>query len=644
MSFLAPLGLLALLALPIIVVLHLLRERRRRVVVPSLLLWRNLTPRPDPEQRRRLPLTWLLLMHLLVAGLLALALAQPQWLNNLLGGQRHVAVVIDTSTSMAARDGGSTRLEQARNRARSLINGLSGNDTLSLIAAGPQARVLASGTAESATALLAALETVQVEGSGTDLSGGLTLAQAALANQGDGRVVVLSDSATPNLEREINRTPRTRPIDWQQIGGNTNNQAIVTLASRAWNSGGAGGRSSVQVYARVANYSSGAVTSQLRLFGDDQLLDTRDLNMLENGESELTWTLPTGIRVLRAELTGNDALPADNSASLSLAAARPINTLLVSASPGALERALRAVPGLNVTVVPPADYGAAQQNARPDLTIFDGALPADWPVGGVLVVNPPPGAERPAGSPLTIDGQLVDLNREGQREPVRPVGTVALFDGLSLDSVNFAAARRVEVPPWATVQLAAGDLPLILRGQAGQSEIAIWTFDLTSSTLPSRLAFPLLVARTVRSLTPAALPGSLLAGESLPVRLSPRTDSLELREPDGQTRQIAVTPGGAVAPLSLGQPGVYTIVERAGADVLFEGQLAVNAGSPIESDLRPRPVPPGLDRAATPTGGNSGVSVPDWQPFWFGLVMLALLVMLIEWAYVHRGRRVRVEN
>ncbi|PMP83121.1 MAG: hypothetical protein C0183_08830, partial [Roseiflexus castenholzii] len=42
MSFLLPLGLLALLALPLIVLLHFLRERRRRVPTPSLLLWANL--------------------------------------------------------------------------------------------------------------------------------------------------------------------------------------------------------------------------------------------------------------------------------------------------------------------------------------------------------------------------------------------------------------------------------------------------------------------------------------------------------------------------------------------------------------------------------------------------------------------------
>src|ERR687884_2335623 len=105
MTFLLPLGLLALLILPIIIVLHLLRERRRRVAVPSLLHWLNIPRRPEGERIRRLPLTLLLLLHLLVAGLLALALAQPQLAGALGGASRQFAIVIDTSTSMAARDG-----------------------------------------------------------------------------------------------------------------------------------------------------------------------------------------------------------------------------------------------------------------------------------------------------------------------------------------------------------------------------------------------------------------------------------------------------------------------------------------------------------------------------------------------------------
>ena len=83
MTFLLPLGLLALLTLPIILILHLLRERRRRMAVPSLLHWQNLPRKREGERIRRLPLTLLLLLHLLVAALIGLALGRPQLVERL---------------------------------------------------------------------------------------------------------------------------------------------------------------------------------------------------------------------------------------------------------------------------------------------------------------------------------------------------------------------------------------------------------------------------------------------------------------------------------------------------------------------------------------------------------------------------------
>lgn len=643
MTLLVPLGLLALLALPIIVWLHLIHERRRRVVVPSLLLWQHVPRKPDARRRLKLPLTLLLALHLLAAALLALALSQPQWLGGLLGGSTNQAIIVDTSTSMAANDGGGTRLDQARDRARSLINGLGGNDELTLIAAGPQASVLATGGVENRASLLAALDTLAVDGTGTDIAGAFTLAQAALDDDNGGTILVLSDGALPALEASLANgaavapLPPTIGVEWVAIGANLDNQGIVSFAARSRQNSSATDEAVAYVYARVANYSSNGYSTRLRLFGDDQLLDTRDVSLAGDNEAEFTWTAPPGIAVLRAELEGDDALPADNAAYLSLAQLRPINTLLVSEEPGALERALRAVPGTNLVVVAPGNYAPDQSPARDaDLTVFDRMLPERWPAGGVLVINPPSGT-----SALLNVGTPVDLDADGLapvlQMPARTAGqTNRLLEGLNLDSVQFGIVTEVAQPDWATVELAANGFPLILQGSVEQSEVAIWTFDLAGSNLTERLAFPLLVARTVRDLTPLSLPSALLAGEILPLHPSPRTTSIAVEPPDGETRQVDALSTMQVDGLT--QPGVYTIVEQAGDTTLYRGRTAVNAGSPLESDLRPRALPSDL-------GVIAGITIPgmegesarrEQQPIWSWIAIAALVVMVIEWVYVHR--------
>jgi hypothetical protein len=606
MTFLLPLGLLALLTLPIILLLHLLRERRRRVAVPSLLLWQNLPRKPEGERIRRLPLTFLLLLHLLVAALIGLALGWPQLIGALGGAARQTAIIIDTSTSMAARAGSSTRFALARERARAALNGLESGDRAILIAAGPTARVVASASAADVAVLLDALEQLRPGGTGADIDGALTLAEAAFDQQHARQVLVISDGALPPApERTL-----AAPVDWQQVGDDQPNRAIVAFAARP-----AG--ANVQVYARAANFGPTPIRTSIALYGDEQALGSRNVSIAAGGETELTWTLPARYSRLRAALDGRDALPQDDDGFLSLAQIRPIKALLVSAQPDTLRRALAAIPGVSVTVIDPANYPPTPQTA--DLTLFDSFLPQAWPDGAILAINPPSNSALITVGQHTTSQESSQLMRSG-----------APLEGLGLEGVRFGTPRQVQPPDWATTQLALGDTPLILRGRSGAHEIAIWAFDLTDSNLPTRLAFPLLMARTARSLTPPALPASITAGAQLAVRPDPRASSVELSGPAGMQATVAVSASTQIDALTL--PGFYQLEERAGGATLFRGQLAVNAGAAIESDLRARPARPiiGADQV------DAGAPQREVRDIWPWLALGALAVLMLEWGYIHR--------
>jgi Ca-activated chloride channel family protein len=606
MTFLLPLGLLALLTLPVVLLLHMLRERRRRVAVPSLLHWQNLPRKREGERIRRLPLTLLLVLHLLVAALIGLALGQPQLSVALGGAARQTAIIIDTSTSMAARAGASTRFALARERARAALSGMSSADRAILIAAGPTARVVASGTGDL-TALLDALDRLRPGGTGTDMAGALTLAEAAFDQQRARQVLVLSDGALPPTSaRTI-----AAPLDWQQIGDDQPNRAIVAFAARPTGA-------NVQVYARAANFGATPIQTSMQLYGDDQALGSRNVAIAAGGETELTWTLPARYSWLRAALDGRDALPQDDDGFLSLVQIRPVKALLVAAKPDALRRALAAIPGVSVTVIDPTSYPPVPARAA-DLTLFDSFLPQAWPDGAILALNPPSGSTLIAVGQRTASQASGELTRSG-----------ALLEGLGLEGVRFGTPRQVQPPAWAATQLALGDTPLILRGRNGAHEIALWTFDLADSNLPTRLAFPLLVARTVRDLTPPALPASITAGARLALRPDPRASAIDLSGPEGMQATLVVASSTALDALTL--PGFYQLEERADGETIFRGQVAVNAGAAIESDLRPRAAPPivGVDQRAA-DGPQREV-----RDIWPWLALAALAVLMLEWGYIHR--------
>jgi hypothetical protein len=582
------------------------------MAVPSLLHWQNLPRRREGERIRRLPLTLLLLLHLLVAALIGLALGRPQLAGALGGAPRQTAIIIDTSTSMAARDGASTRFAQARARARAALNGLGGGDRAILIAAAPAARVVASGGAADVAGLQQALDQLRPGGTGADLGGALTLAEAAFDQQRDRQVLVISDGALPPApERTI-----AAPLDWQQIGSEQPNRAIVAFAARP--SG-----ANIQLYARAANYGPAPIQTTIALYGDDQALGSRDVAIAAGSETELTWTLPARYTWLRAALDGRDALPQDDDGFISLSQARPVRALLVSEQPDALRRALAAVPGVSVTVVAPSSYPPAPPSVgippAADLTLFDGFLPQAWPEGAILAINPPPGNPLVPIAQRTVSPAAAELVRRG-----------GLFEGLSLEGVRFGATGAISPPAWAETQLALGDTPLILRGRSGAHEIAIWTFDPAAGNLPTRLAFPLLVARTVRDLTPPALPASILAGTPLTLRPDPRAGEIDLSGPESMRATLAVSRSAEIDTLT--QPGFYRVEERAGAETVFRGQVAVNAGAAIESDLRARPAPP----IAGAEQSSAGAPQREMRDIWPWLALGALAVLMLEWGYIHR--------
>jgi Ca-activated chloride channel family protein len=142
-----------------------------------------------------------------------------------------------------------------------------------------------------------------------------------------------------------------------------------------------------------------------------------------------------------------------------------------------------------------------------------------------------------------------------------------------------------------------------------------------------------LVARSVRDLTPQALPNALNVGDDLRLQPSPRASTISVSAPDGQTAQYE---GQAELLLeNLNQAGFYSISELSDdGSVLYNGRVAVNIGNPSESDLRSQDLPE-ISTAPLPVSASSEAE-SSGRELWPVLTLLALAVLFIEWIYVHR--------
>ncbi len=308
MSFvtLFALGLSLLVAAPTLA--HLLRRGRanEQAFPPA-----GLVPvaRATARERSRLEDRGMLLLRALMVLCLAMLGAGPLVrcsrvaLGRSGGASVAIAIVVDDSASMKALlPSGKTRFARATEGARELLASARDGDAVALVQAGKPARVtLAAGTDLQAASK--AVSELTPSDRGTDLSGAISLARAALSSlpHQDKRVVLLSD-----LAGEL--PPEPGKDVWA---------ALPELAVSAEDCGVLRAEQSGQrVGVTLACSSEAAAKARtVRLNGKDPALKAEMRLVVQRGEQTLTLETKPGA-ASGVELTGKDQNPANDRAEI----------------------------------------------------------------------------------------------------------------------------------------------------------------------------------------------------------------------------------------------------------------------------------------------------------------------------------------
>jgi len=307
MQLLAPLGALALLALPAIVLLYFLKVRRPEVRVASLMFWLpHLADRQADAPWQRLRPSLLLLVQLLAELGLALALMRPG-LTGAAGVASTTVVMIDASPSMEATDVAPSRFSAATTRARELAGQMRPGQEMALILLGEHAQLLSAPTGDGAV-LSAALDRARPARVAGALAEGLSIANSILAGRPAGSILLLGDGHA----RPPPVPPRlAAPLTYISFG-NTGENAAIEAISRS---------SAGSVFIRVANHGRLARDLKVELRADGRLADVLPLRLEANSTGDLGWSgLPADAQVLEARLAPADAFTLDDSAWLVTAA------------------------------------------------------------------------------------------------------------------------------------------------------------------------------------------------------------------------------------------------------------------------------------------------------------------------------------
>jgi len=551
--FVSPLALLGLLFVPLVVAMYMLKLRRDERLVPSTLLWARLVADVEanaPWQRLRRSL--LLLLQLLLVVILALLAARP-FTERPAGLARDLVLVVDVSASMGATDVLPDRLSRAKEEASAALRELPAGGRVSVIAAGRSARVVTNGTADLGR-VKQAISSLAVTASSGDLGDALRLASALAARSGDAQVLVVTDAASgpPSLTVDA-------PVRVIRVGEDRGrrNQAIVALAVRT-----APSAITRSVFVSVANPDLEAAERRLELWGDDRLLEARDVFLDPQARADvLIDDVPRDVAVLEVRLVAKDPaaggaadqLAVDDRAWAIVPPDRLRRILLVSEGDPYLEVALTYLPNAELYGVAPKDYGAGTKPELFDLVIFEGVLPKELPARPILAIAPT------TSSALgEVTGALQDPGI-GALDPAEPI-----LRYVDLSTTHIGNARRLVLPAWArTIIPGPRGAPLLYAGERAGLRTAVLAFEPRRSDLPLQVAFPILISNLVGELLggsggplEAVAPGSPV---TLPVPTG--ASGVRVERPDGSTMDLAPgTLGGASVTFSgTALLGVYTV-------------------------------------------------------------------------------------
>ncbi len=636
---LAPLGLVALLAVAAIVLIHMRRRTPPVIVMPSLRFWEPATAESSDRRRlRKPPISLPLILQLIAALAIAFALARPA-MDALPGvaSQRttpeHTMIVLDGSTSMlglAGDDESRTKWDLARDRAGVLLDDWQVGDVVTMIIAGSRLETTSASTRQQVDRLAERVESLAAPGGIAGIDAALELSADLVLPDRSNRLVLITDGAvrvSPDVASLV-----AAPIELEVVGqvdGAMPNVGVTTIGSRPISNRDDTWRLSFT----LSSFAPEAVRLPYRVQADgvDVVASEIDLAAAESRSIEVT--LPQGARTAEVLVDVGDSFAADNRATILLggSGSTGLDLLLISDNPGALERALGALPQARVEVFPTTTPGIRALATGFDLVVFQGIspFPDDIPDVPMLFVRPTQMGERfTTGGVMT--GPAIDRIEAGAD---------------ILDGVDWAGVTFGDTPAYLLgeneEELVRGtangvDGPLVWRGEIDGNRYVAFGFDLESSNLTQRVAFPVLIARGVADLATEPVANALGLGEPLLYQMSQGATMVSVVDPAGETTTVE-SAGEPVLFEGTGQAGRYTLTELAdGEQVLDEVMFVVNAGHPTESDLRPN------DALAESLAGAAAreEAVPERRglaDIWPLLVAIAGVVVALEWLAASAG-------
>jgi hypothetical protein len=688
---------LALFTVPFLVILlYFLKLKRKPLQVPSTFLWKK----SIEDLHVNSLFQWLrdnvlLLVQLLILLILIYALMAFQ-LHGKAGAGRHYILVVDNSASMSVTDVAPNRLGVAKQQALNEINAHSDEDTGMVIEFSSRASILQPYTNDRGL-LRKAVESIRPTLRRTDITEALNLADS-LANPmkstlnqavrppgedpakartyvdvqveavaaevhlfSDGRFPDVPGFAAGNLGLNYHQIGKPGPEAVDNIG-------IVTLNAVRDEAGS--GR--VHVFTRVLNFrpTAATVTVELEVRVEDALksIQAQTLNLparkirpplKEKDESDTSPEDQPGESAAVFELTGlddsarvelharlldnKDTFPLDDQAWLVIGVVRRARVLIVSDGNEILSdffdlEVTRKV--ADVQYLKPSELKDEAKYIQPasdgafDLVIFDRCAPEDeklLPAGNTFFIGDvPPPWKRSAMPKL----ENAVIRNPASTHPL--MRNLTALDEIAVNDAFRFDLRAEGVPPRAPRLLETDRENALLFALPRRSFTdLVMAFPLVNAngewttTWCLKLSFPVFlrnVLYTLGNVSDAAAEENAQPGDVKALRPDSVVKQMDVATPSGESETLDRSAQGDFLYKNTEQVGIYRVRWDGGGR-----SFAVNLLDADESNIQPRDAVR-LGSQDIAAGQQRGWATDTWK---WG-VLIALVLVLLEWAFFHR--------
>lgn len=606
MIFNYPAGLLALLGVPVIIILYLLKQKREDYITSSLYLWKSaLRDMEANAPWQKLKQNILMYLQILVCILLALLLSQPV-ISSDRSNSGNVLIVMDCSLSMQSTDMTPTRFDAALKDAVELVEA-SREGTLFSVIALSDSPYLVLQNSNDKQRVVQQLKALNAIDTAEDPDSALELVDSLIRQDPDIKVKWFSDTAN---------TFTNENISFYSYNRNGENYAVTLLTYRRLNEG-----EGITALGKISNFSHNEAELDVSLYADGTIFDARRVKVSPGNGENIYWPgISSTVSKLELRIDTEDVLKKDNIAGAMINQAENRKVLLAADENVFLEKLFGLIPDIEVYRTNIKDVDEMKGY---DLYVFETEMPQELPEDGhIMVFNPPD-------------------NKYFSKKGISEYTEITAEKHDILDSINqdisFAAMKSslYNLPDWASALMKNNEGITAFEGYLGNRRIMAFGFDLHETNLPLQPFFPVIMTRAVQYLLPLGVKdiSSTFAGDSIDISVDPEAQEVYIINPNGV--KTIIGPPFPVTSFSDTQSiGMYTLGQslEGGAS---EQQFFVNAASEKEFNISRRSIETNEENDAVKSKNKPGgldLKLP--------LLFMLLAVLLLEWWVYANGTTV----